>query len=223
MSQELWSSVDAYIAEQIIGQDPVLQGVLDAAAAAGLPAISVSPAQGKLLYLLARVQGARNILEIGTLAGYSTIWLARAMPRYGRLITMEVDPAHAAVARESIAKAGFGDVVDIRVGAALDLLSEIANGKKEVPFDFVFIDADKKNIPAYFEYALRLSKPGTLIVVDNVVREGKLAEADSDDESVQAVRKLHETLGQERRVTATTLQTVGAKGYDGFSIVMVHE
>lgn len=222
MSQELWNSVDAYIADHVIGHDPVLEGALEAAAAAGLPAISVSPAQGKLLYLLARVQGARNILEIGTLAGYSTIWLARAMPRYGRLVTMEVDANHAAVARENIAKAGYGDVVDVRVGPAMDQLTEMARGK-EVPFDFVFIDADKQNIPEYFEFALKFSKPGTVIVIDNVVREGKLADGDSDDESAQAVRRLHDMLSQERRVSATTIQTVGSKGYDGFTIVLVHE
>ena len=222
MSQDLWNSVDAYIVDKIVGNDPVLDGVLESATAAGLPAIAVSPAQGKLLYLLARLQGARNILEIGTLGGYSTIWLARAMPRYGRLVTMEVDPNHAAVARENIARAGFGDVVDVRVGAAMDLLTEMSRGK-EVPYDFVFIDADKKNIPGYFDFALRFSKPGTVIVIDNVVREGKLADADSSDEAVQAVRALHDKLAQERRVSATTIQTVGSKGYDGFTIVMVHE
>lgn len=222
MSQELWSAVDAYIEDQVVGHDPLLEGALDAAAAAGLPAISVTPAQGKLLYLLARVQGARNILEIGTLAGYSTIWLARAMPRYGRLVTMEVDPKHAALARENIERAGFSDVVDVRVGDALAQLAEMARGK-EVPFDFVFIDADKQNIPAYFEYALRFSKPGTLVVVDNVVREGKLADASSSDDAVVAVRKFHEMVARERRVTATTLQTVGSKGYDGLTILIVHE
>ena len=220
MSQDIWTAVDSFVADQIIGRDPVLEGVLEAAEAAGLPAISVSPAQGKFLYLLARIHGARNILEIGTLAGYSTIWLARAMPRYGRLVTMEVDPAHAAVARENISRAGFGDVVDVRVGPALDQLTEMARGK-EVPFDFVFIDADKQNVPAYFDFALRFSKPGTVIVVDNVVREGKLGEAESDDESVRAMRTLHERLAKERRVSATTIQTVGAKGYDGFAIAFV--
>ena len=222
MSQELWSAVDAYIQDQVVGHDPVLEGALEAAAAAGLPAISVSPAQGKLLYLLARLQGARNILEIGTLAGYSTIWLARAMPRYGRLITMEVDPKHAAVARENITRAGFGDVVDVRVGDALEQLTQMSK-RKEVPFDFVFIDADKKNIPGYFEFALRFSKPGSVVIVDNVVREGKLADASSTDEAVIAVRKFHEMLSRERRVSATTIQTVGSKGYDGLTVVMVHE
>jgi predicted O-methyltransferase YrrM len=223
MSQDLWNSVDAFIVDSVVGHDPLLEGALEAASAAGLPAISVSPAQGKFLYLLARVQGARNILEIGTLAGYSTIWLARAMPRYGRLITLELDEKHATVARENIARAGYGDVVDVRVGPALDALTAMTNAKKEVPYDFVFIDADKKNIPEYFELVLKLSKPGTIIVVDNVVREGKLADATSTDESVQAVRRFHEKVAQERRVSATTLQTVGTKGHDGFSIVMVHE
>jgi predicted O-methyltransferase YrrM len=222
MSQELWSAVDAYIADRIIGHDAVLEGALEAAAAAGLPAISVSPNHGKLLYLLARLQGARNILEIGTLAGYSTIWLARAMPRYGRLITLELDPGHATVARENIRRAGYGDVVDVRVGAALDLLVEIARSK-EGPFDVVFIDADKKNIPAYFEWSLSFSKPGTVIVVDNVVRKGALAQDDSDDEAVQAARRLHDMLSSERRVSATTIQTVGVKGYDGLTVVLVHE
>lgn len=222
MSQELWNSVDAFIVDQIVGHDPVLDGALQAAAAAELPAISVSPPQGKLLYLLARLQGARNILEIGTLAGYSTIWLARAMPRYGRLVTLELDPKHAAVARDNIEKAGYSDVVDVRVGDALALLTEMTQGK-EVPYDVVFIDADKKNIPAYFELALKLSKAGTVIIVDNVVRDGKLAQADSDDETVRAVRQFHELLAQERRVSATTIQTVGSKGYDGLTIVLVHE
>jgi predicted O-methyltransferase YrrM len=222
MSQDLWNAVDTYVVDRIIGHDPILDAALDAANAAGLPAISVSPAQGKLLYLLARLQGSRNILEVGTLAGYSTIWLARAMPRYGRLVTLELDPKHAAVARENIVRAGFGDVVDVRVGPALDQLTEMTRGK-EVPYDFVFIDADKKNIPAYFELSLKLSKPGTVIVVDNVVREGKLADEGSDDESVQAVRRLHDVISQERRVSATTIQTVGAKGYDGLTIVLVHE
>jgi len=223
MSQDIWNAVDTFIVDTVVGRDAVLEGALEAASVAGLPAISVSPAQGKLLYLLARLQGSRNILEVGTLAGYSTIWLARAMPRYGRLITLELDPSHAAVARENIERAGFSDVVDIRVGAALDLLTEMTQAKKEVPYDFVFIDADKKNIPEYFQLVLKLSKPGTVIVVDNVVREGKLADASSDDEAVQAVRRFHEMLAQERRVSATTLQTVGSKGYDGFSVVMVHE
>ena len=223
MSQDLWNAVDAFIVDTVVGHDPVLEGALEAAAAAGLPAISVSPAQGKLLYLLARLQGSRNVLEVGTLAGYSTIWLARAMPRYGRLITLELDPKHVAVARENITRAGFSDVVDVRTGAALDLLTEMTQARKEVPFDFVFIDADKKNIPEYFQLALRLSKPGTVVVVDNVVREGQLADASSTDEAVQAVRRFHELLSRERRVSATTIQTVGAKGYDGFTVVMVHE
>lgn len=223
MSQDIWNAVDSFIVDTVVGRDAVLEGALDAAAAAGLPAISVSPAQGKLLYLLARLQGSRNILEVGTLAGYSTIWLARAMPRYGRLITLELEPSHAAVARENIERAGFSDVVDIRVGAALDLLTEMTQAKKEVPYDFVFVDADKKNIPEYFQLVLKLSKPGTVIVVDNVVREGKLADASSDDEAVLAVRRFHDMLSHERRVSATTLQTVGSKGYDGFCVVMVHE
>jgi predicted O-methyltransferase YrrM len=223
MSQDLWNAVDAFIVDTVVGHDPVLEGALEAAQAAGMPAISVSPAQGKLLYLLARLQGSRNILEVGTLAGYSTIWLARAMPRYGRLITLELDPNHASVARENIARAGFGDVVDVRVGAAMDLLTEMTKAKKEVPYDFVFIDADKKSIPEYFQLVLKLSKPGTVIVVDNVVRDGNLSDANTTDESVLAVRRFHEILSHERRVSATTLQTVGVKGYDGFSVVMVHE
>lgn len=222
MSQELWSRVDSYIVEQIVGHDSVLEGVLEAAKAAGLPEASVSPSQGKLLYLLARLQGARNVLEIGTLAGYSTIWLARAMPRYGRLVTLEVDEKHAAVARENIERAGYSDVVDVLVGPALAQLEEMARGRK-VPYDMVFIDADKENTPAYFEYALKFSKPGSLIVVDNVVRDGKLADADSTDEAVLAARKLHDMLSRERRVSATTVQTVGSKGYDGLTIVLVHE
>lgn len=222
MTQEIWNAVDSYIVDTIIGHDPVLERALESAAAAGLPAIGVTPAQGKLLYLLARLQGARNILEIGTLAGYSTIWLARAMPRYGRLITLELDEQHAQVARDNITRAGFDDVVDVRVGPALDSLAEIAR-RKEGPFDVIFIDADKQNIPAYFEWSLKLAKSGTVVVVDNVVRDGALALESSDDTSVRAVRRLHELMAHEPRVTATTIQTVGTKGYDGLTIALVHE
>lgn len=220
MTDDLWNAADDYITAALVGHDPMLEGALERSAAAGLPAISVSPPQGKLLHLLARAMGARRILELGTLGGYSTIWLARALPRGGRVVTLELDEKHAAVARDNLRRAGLARRVDIRVGPALDTLDTlIAEAVK--PFDFVFIDADKPRIPDYYTRALRLTHPGSVIIVDNVVREGKLADASSDDANVQGVRALHKMLSHDTRVTATTIQTVGMKGYDGFTLALV--
>jgi predicted O-methyltransferase YrrM len=202
--------------------DPALAAALDASAAAGLPAINVSPNQGKLLHLLARLQGARAVLEIGTLGGYSTIWLARALPEGGRLITLEADPKHAEVARANIARAGLAGVVELRLGPALETLPQLAFEGLGL-FDLVFIDADKPSTADYFAWALRLSRRGSLIVVDNVVREGAVADAASDDPKVQGVRRFYERLASEPGVSATAIQTVGTKGYDGFAIALVTE
>jgi len=218
--QELWTAVDRYFSELLSPPDAVLDAALKASAAAGLPEIQVSANQGKLLHLLARLQGARSILEIGTLGGYSTIWLARALPKDGRLVTLEAEPKHAEVARSSIARAGLGSIVEVRLGRALDILPQLA-AEKPRPFDLVFIDADKPSIPEYFAWALKLSRKGSLIIVDNVVREGAVIDAGSEDASVHGVRKLHEQLAAEPRVTATAIQTVGTKGYDGFTIALV--
>ena len=217
----LWATVDRYIAEQLVPADAALDAALEASTAAGLPAIAVAPNQGKLLYLLARLRGARRILELGTLGGYSTIWLARALPEDGRLVTLEADPRHAEVARENIARAGLDTRVAVRVGRALDTLPVLAE-EGAGPFDFTFIDADKPAMPDYFTWALRLSRPGSLIVCDNVVRDGALADASSTDASVQGVRRLHEMIAAEPRVSATTIQTVGSKGYDGFTLALVN-
>ena len=222
MTESQWSAVDRYITDLHIGPDAALDAALDASVAAGLPAIAVAPNQGKLLHLLARMLHARAILEIGTLGGYSTIWLARALAPGGRLVTLEFDPKHAAVARENIARAGLGDVVDLRVGRALDTLP-LLEREGAGPFDLAFIDADKQSIPEYFEWALRLSHPGSLIVVDNVVRSGAVVDAESTDPDIQGVRRFNELLARETRVSATTIQTVGTKGYDGLAFVLVGE
>ena len=218
----LWADVDRYIAGQLIPGDPALDAALDASTAAGLPPIAVAPNQGKLLHLLARLCGARRILELGTLGGYSTIWLARALPEDGLLVTLEADPHHAEVARENIARAGLEARVAVRVGRALDTLPVLAE-EGAGPFDFTFIDADKPAMPEYFAWALRLSRPGSVIVCDNVVRDGALADASSADESVRGVRRLHEMIAAEPRVSATTIQTVGSKGYDGFTLALVND
>jgi predicted O-methyltransferase YrrM len=218
VSVELWTAVDQYITDSVVSEDSVLRAASDATARAGLPQIAVTPSQGKLLYLLARFGGARNVLEIGTLAGYSTIWLARAVGGAGKVITLEYDPKHAQVARENFALAGVSDIVDLRVGKALDTLPDVA---PSAPFDLVFIDADKPTVPDYFQWALRLSRPGTLILVDNVVREGAVIDDSSTDGSVLGIRRFNEMLATETRVSATTVQTVGAKGYDGFTLALV--
>lgn len=215
-----WTAVDRYITDRLIAPDAVLDEVVASREAAGLPAIGVSPPQGKLLQLLAQAQQARNILEIGTLAGYSTLWLARALPPDGRLVTLEAEPRHAAVARANFQRAGLAARIELRVGPALETLPQLAAAGRG-PFDFIFIDADKENYPAYWEWSLRLARPGTLIVADNVVRNGALADPHSADPRVQAMRRLHELLAGEARVSATTLQTVGSKGYDGFTLARV--
>ena len=220
MTEELWTAVDGYLGNLLVSADPALEAALAASAAAGLPAINVSPVQGKLLHLLARAIGARNVLEIGTLGGYSTIWLARALPDGGRVISLEADPKHAEVARANIARAELDTRVEVRLGMALDLLPGLAAEGGE-PFDFVFIDADKPNNAAYFDWALKLSRPGSIIVVDNVVRGGDVIAADSDSPTVHGVRRFLERLAAEPRVSATAIQTVGGKGYDGFAIALV--
>lgn len=222
MSPDLWSAVDAYIGAAVLGPDPVLDAVLSASTAAGLPQIAVSPPQGALLHLLARVHGGRRVLEIGTLGGYSAIWLARALPADGQLVTIEADPRHAEVASANLAHAGLDVVVDVRVGQALDVLPRIA-AEGQGAFDLVFIDADKPSNPDYFAWALRLTRPGSLIVVDNVVRDGAVADASSDDEGVHGSRRVLEMIGAEPTVTGTAVQTVGVKGYDGFAIALVGE
>lgn len=220
MTEELWSAVDAYVVEKLLDNDESLDAAVRASDAAGLPSIQVSAAQGKFLHILAKVHGAKRILEIGTLGGYSTIWLARALPDDGRMLTMEIDPKHAAVAKANLERAGVGDKVEVLVGNALDLLPELER-REQVPFDLFFIDADKVSIPTYFESALRMSRPGSLILVDNVVRNGAVIEEDSTDPSVQGVRRLNDMIAGDSRVTATVLQTVGIKGYDGLAIALV--
>ena len=220
MSQDQWTAVDRYITDRLVPSDPALEASLRASAAAGLPPINVSPNQGKLLQLLARVRGARSILEVGTLGGYSTIWLARALPPDGRLITLEADPKHAEVALANIASAGLADVVDLRLGRALDTLPQLA-AEGRGPFDLIFIDADKPSTPDYFAWAVKLSRVGSLIIVDNVVRKGAVIDAAGNDPDVVGVRRFYERLAAEPRVSATAIQTVGTKGYDGFAIVLV--
>jgi predicted O-methyltransferase YrrM len=215
MDQDAFTAVDAYLTEALLDRDEVLDQALSDARAAGLPMINVAPNQGKMLQILAASVGARRILEIGTLAGYSTIWLARALPPDGQLVTLEFSPKHAEVARRNLERAGLSDRVEIRVGPALDNLPALRG-----PFDFVFIDADKENNPAYFDWALRLSRPGTLIVVDNVVRGGSVTQR-RDDVAVQGIRRMNEIIAAEPRVTATAVQTVGSKGWDGFCLVRV--
>ncbi len=220
MTQDTWNAVDSYLTDTLVKPDTALEEALRASEAAGLPAINVSPPQGKFLQLLARIHGARNILEIGTLGGYSTIWLARALPPGGRIITLEIDPKHAAVARENRARAGFANIARGRVGRALDSLDELYH-EAEGPFDFVFIDADKPSNPDYFAWALKMSRPGTVIVVDNVVRKGAVADPASEDTAVRGVRRLNQLMAAEPRISATAIQTVGSKGYDGFAVALV--
>lgn len=220
MSQENWTAVDEYVSGLLAPHDKALEAALRSSEEAGLPAIQVSAAQGKLLNLLAKSIGARRILEFGTLGGYSTIWLGRALPLGGRLITLEAEPLNAEVAERNIAHAGLGDIVDLWVGPALDQLPQLA-AEDTGPFDLTFIDADKIHTPDYFAWALDHSRPGSLIVSDNVVRFGRLADPDSDDPTIPAQRRLHEMLAADPRVEATTIQTVGVKGHDGFNIALV--
>ncbi len=218
--EERWTEVDHYYAGLLAPADPALEAALEASREAGLPPINVAPNQGKLLQLLARLQGARAILEIGTLGGYSTIWLARALPAGGRLVSLEVEAKHAEVARANLARAGLADRAEVRLGRALDSLAGlVADGAG--PFDLVFIDADKESIPDYFAWTLKLTRVGSLIVVDNVVRGGAIADPDSRDPSIVGLRHFNEIVAAEPRVTAAAIQTVGAKGYDGLAIVLV--
>jgi len=219
-AEKLWIDVDQYINDQVTGEDAALAAAMRAGEAAGLPAISVTPAQGKLLHVLARSVNARRVLEIGTLAGYSTIWLARAVGDGGRVITIEFDEKHAGVARSNFTQAGLDARIDLRVGRAQDVLPRIAadDGGR---FDFIFIDADKPSTTEYFEWALKLSRPGSLIFIDNVVRHGGLADASSQDPDVLGMRRFLERLGKESRVVSTAIQTVGGKSYDGFALALV--
>jgi predicted O-methyltransferase YrrM len=219
MSDEaIWKAVDHYIVESLVAEDPVLEAALKANKAAGLPSIDVSPAQGALLNLRVRMNRARTVLEIGTLGGYSTLWMAKALPADGRLISLEYSERHAEVARSNIQRAELPARVEVRVGRAVDLLPGL---EPEAPFDFVFIDADKPSNAAYIEWALRLSRPGTVIVVDNVIRDGEVIQQNSTNASVQGSRAAFERIGREGRLSATAIQTVGAKGYDGFAIAIV--
>ncbi|MFG1349443.1 O-methyltransferase [Xanthobacter autotrophicus] len=220
MSATLWTELDAYFVERLLPADPVLDEVLSASSEAGLPAISVSAAQGQMLHLFARMIGAKRILEIGTLGGYSAIFLARALPADGRLVTLEFEPRHAEVARANLARAGLSDKVDLRVGRAIDTLPQL-EAEGQGPFDLVFIDADKPSNPDYLHWALRLSRPGTVIVCDNVVRGGHVLDAQSTDANVIGVRRLFDLVGADPRLSATAVQTVGAKGYDGFALLLV--
>lgn len=218
--QAQWNAVDRYFTDRLFVPDEALDAALQASEVAGLPQISVSATYGKLLWLLARIHGARKILEVGTLGGYSAIWMGRALPKDGRLITLEVDARHAEIATSNIARAGLSEIVQVRIGRALDTLPRLAE-EGIGPFDLFFIDADKPSNADYFAWALKLSRPGSAIVVDNVVRNGAVVEADPNDPKVQGVHRLTEMLAKEPRVSATAIQTVGAKGYDGFLIAYV--
>jgi predicted O-methyltransferase YrrM len=220
MSEDLWCAVDGYIGNTLVKTDAALDAALEASAAAGLPSINVSASHGKLLQILARLVNARAILEIGTLGGYSTIWMARALQPGGRLVSLECDPKHAELARANIQRAGLERVVDIRLGVALETLPAIA-AEKIGPFDLIFIDADKVSTPEYFKWAVKLARAGSLIVVDNVVRKGAITETHSKDSAVQGVRRLNKLIAREKRVRATTIQTVGSKGYDGLTVAVV--
>jgi predicted O-methyltransferase YrrM len=216
MSEQTWVKVDRYITELFVPPDAALDAALADSKAAGLPPINVAPNQGKLLMLLAQIQGARSILEIGTLGGYSTIWLARGLPRGGRLVTLEADPAHAEVARKNIARAGLSDMVQLRVGPALCTLAKLKG-----PFDLVFIDADKERNPDYLAWALKLTRRGGLIIADNVVRDGRVANARSRNTEVLGIRRFNALVAANPRLSASAIQTVGSKGYDGFALIRV--
>jgi predicted O-methyltransferase YrrM len=220
MTQELWTAVDQYINETLISGDAILEAALQASETAGLPPIQVSPPQGKMLHILARSIKARNILEIGTLGGYSTIWMARALPAGGRLLTLEANAKHAEVARANIARAGLAEMVELRLGPALDTLPYVA-AENRGAFDLIFIDANKSTMAEYFDWSLKLSRPGTMLIADNVIRSGAVVDAASKDADVQGVRRFNERVAAEPRVSATEIQTVGSKGYDGFALVLV--
>ncbi len=220
MTNDTWNAVDRYFTDLLVQADPALDAAMEASEAAGLPGISVSPCMGKLLHLLTRMHRVRTILEIGTLGGYSTIWMARALPADGRLLTLEADPKHAEIARSNIARAGVSHLVDVRLGPAIETLPRL-EGEGASPFDMIFIDADKPSTPEYFGWALQLSRPGSLIIVDNVVRSGAIVDQTSRDASVQGMRRFAAMLASEPRVSATAIQTVGGRGYDGFALALV--
>ena len=220
MTKDVWEAVDKYFDEMLIPHDSALDDALAAASAENLPAIQVSSVQGKLLHLLARIMSARNILEIGTLGGYSTIWMARALPEGGRIITLEADPKHVEVAQKNFARAGVENKVELRLGKALDTLPKVAADGRG-PFDMFFIDANKSNMPEYFEWSLKLARKGSVIIADNVVREGAVLDARSKDADIQGIRRFLEMVGKEKRVSGTALQTVSTKNYDGFALVLV--
>jgi predicted O-methyltransferase YrrM len=220
VNQERWTAVDRYISEKLVPPDAALDAALAANAAAGLPSIDVAPNQGKLLHLFVKMMGAKRVLEIGTLGGYSTIWMARALPEGGRLVTLELNPKHAEVARANLQRAGVANKVEIRVGAALESLAKL---KREgaAPFDLIFIDADKQTIPEYVTWAIQLARRGTVVLTDNVIRDGAIIDPDSTDTAVQGVQRMFDLLAAEPRLTATAIQTVGSKGYDGFALAIV--
>jgi len=218
--ESTWTAVDDYLSERLAPNDAALQAALADSAAAGLPAISVTPTQGKLLQLLVQIRNARRILEIGTLGAYSTIWMARALPKDGTVVTLEIDDKHAAVAHKNIERAGLRGSIEIRVAPAADSLAQMKRERVD-PFDLIFIDADKASTADYYEAAVELSRPGSLIIIDNVVRHGEVIDADTDDVSVQGVRRAVDRIARDRRVSATAVQTVGSKGYDGFILAVV--
>jgi predicted O-methyltransferase YrrM len=220
MTIQKWTAVDQYFTDRFLPADPILDQVLKVSHDAGLPPINVSASLGKFLMLLVQMIAATTILEIGTLGGYSTIWLARGLSGNGKVISLELSPKHVLVARKNVGRAGFADRVEVREGAALDLLPRIETEISR-PFDLIFIDADKENNPAYFSWAVRLSRRGSLIIIDNVVRDGEVISATSSDPSVQGVRQLTDLIAKEPRVSATAIQTVGSKGYDGFAMARV--
>jgi predicted O-methyltransferase YrrM len=220
MTDQIWTNVDKYLTDLFIPQDAALEAALEASSSAGLQPINVSPLQGKLLYLLAKSHRATNILEIGTLGGYSTIWLGRALPGNGRLTTLEADPKHAEIARANIARADLSGAVEVRLGRAQDTLPRLV-AEQRGPFDLIFIDADKTGYADYFAWSLKLAHRGTLIIADNVIRKGAVADPASADANVQGVRRFQEAVAAEKRVTATGVQTVGSKGYDGFALILV--
>ncbi len=220
MSSKTWAAVDDYIVSSLFEADPVLDAVIATNRKQGLPAIDVSAAQGKLLSLLVRIRGAKRVLEVGTLGGYSTIWMARGLPADGKVVTLELDPHHAKVARLNFERAGVSDTVDLRVGPALQSLEALA-GENAGPFDLIFIDADKPNNPNYLSWAMRLSRPGTVIICDNVIRDGEVLDKDGRDPNVEGARAAFSFIGSDKRLDGTAIQTVGAKGYDGFAIAIV--
>lgn len=221
MSEELWKQIDQYITDHLIGQDQVLEQALKSSSDAGLPNIQVAPNQGQMLMMLAKGIGASKILEVGTLGGYSTIWLARALPKDGKLITLELDPKHADVALKNFARAGFDKMIELRLGPALESMQKLVS-ENAGPFQLIFIDADKANIPEYFELAMKLAQKGSYIIVDNVIRDGEILDRHNTEPATVGVRKLYELLRDEDRVTATAIQTVGVKGHDGLLLALVH-